>query len=177
VQGEVVEYQGGIRLKITTQDDIINLGVAKDLIEPITLPIDEIDDNLLGSLVAIEGELVEIKSSAWWLDDKSGEIKIYLKRNTQIDKDSFKLGDKVRVTGIVDKYGGELRILPRWIDDIQLIGRIEGASQAGNYKALLDDQSQNTKQVSWLKYALAVLVAGVIVLISIIIKLKNKITH
>lgn len=174
VRGELVEYQRGVRLKIRQAEDIRNLGKSEAVLQPESVSIDEVDDNLVGSLVEIEGELVEIKNSAWWLDDKSGEIKVYLKRNTRIDKAKFELGDKLKVSGIVDKYSGELRLLPRGPEDVVLLGRVKGANQADVDLQRINDYQSVSGKVNWLKYMTAVLAAAVIILASVIYKLKKK---
>lgn len=173
VRGELVEYQGGVRLKVSQAEDIKDLGRAGAVLQAEPVSIDEVDDNLVGSLVEIEGELVEIKNSAWWLDDKSGEIKVYLKRNTRIDKTKFELGDKLKVSGIVDKYSGELRLLPRGPGDVVLLGRVKGVDQADIDWQKVNNYQATKSQVNWLKYVIAVLAAGVMVLILIIYKLKK----
>ncbi len=175
VQGELVEYQGGVRLKVKQLSDIVNLGRAREIIKPLVVSVDEIDNNLLGSLVTVEGELVEIKNSSWWLDDKSGEIKIYLKRSAQIDKAGFGLGDKLRVTAIVDKYANELRLLPRQSADIKLLGKVKGVSWPDTEKTAINRLNE-AKENSWIKYVIAILIAGLVILMIIVIRLKNKLT-
>ena len=81
------------------------------------------------------------------------------------------VGDKIKVRGIVDKYGGELRLLPRWADDVRLVGRVEGVSQLDS---LINNGRPGSASAEWLKHITAILMAGVIILISIIFKLKDK---
>ncbi len=97
--------------------------------EPInTIPI-EIStgdyQNYENKLVKVTGKVTETSGDTFYLDDGSGEVKIYIQEKTGIDKPEMHKNDIFEVTGIVDLYGTTWRILPQNQDDIKLIEAAE----------------------------------------------------
>ncbi|MFN3301759.1 MAG: lamin tail domain-containing protein [Patescibacteria group bacterium] len=120
VIGELAEYKGEMRIKVSSKEDIKILKNGNPP-QPKEVKTGEIDEDLEGSLVLVQGELIEARSNYFYLDDGSGEVKVYLKKTTGIKKPKFKEGDWLKVIGIVSQYNEEYRILPRYQSDIELI--------------------------------------------------------
>ena len=167
IRGEVVDYQGETRIKIQTQDDILNLGKGK-LPEVKEIQIEDVGEDLEGRLVKIKGELTEIKGSSWWVDDMTEEVKVYIKQNTQIKKGDIEVGDSLEIVGLISEWQGEYRVLPRYWSDISVVGRIEGETVS------FDELGEVKEGNELFKYLFVIVVAVVIVLISIIIRIKGK---
>ena len=150
VSGVLSDYQGEARIKIKGRSDIINLGQG-ELPQARNIQLEDVGEELEGALVKIRGELTEIKSSSWWLDDSTQEVKVYIKQNTQIKKGDIKVGDNLEITGLVSEWQGEYRILPRYPSDIKILGKVEGESinQQSN-------KSINQKGSQWFRYLLVV---------------------
>lgn len=173
VWGELSETQGEKRIKITHSDQIIFLRV-EDPPKPLAIQAEDIGEEFEGMFVVLQGELVEMKGASWWIDDKTDEAKIYIKRNTGIISKGFSLGDEVRVAGIVSQWKEEYRILPRYMNDVKLI---KGVATVNNDYLTVSDGNKNsdgTDSYSGLfKYLVAVAMAIIIMLVTVIIR-KNK---
>lgn len=72
-------------------------------------------------LVVIVGKVTSTSGSTFYLDDGSGEVKVYIQSKTGIDKPEIHTGDIFKILGVVDIYGSVWRILPRTKDDIVLV--------------------------------------------------------
>lgn len=120
VTGEVATSQGDVRLKIKDASDIYQQD--QPMIESSMLSqIPELTQHL-GDLVSVQGEVTEIKSSYFYIDDGNDEVKVYLKKGTGIEKKSIQVGDLVTITGIVIQTTSEIRLLPRNKHDIEVTG-------------------------------------------------------
>jgi len=125
VIGEISEAYGETRVKVLKKEDIVKTGYIDEL-EPKEVEIDLIEESLEGSFVKINGEVTEIKGSYMYVDDGSGEIKVYFKKDVGIDKTEFSVGDLVEVKGLVSERKSGYQLLPRFRDDIVKIGLAEG---------------------------------------------------
>ena len=72
-------------------------------------------------LVTITGTVVETSGNTFYLDDGSGKAKVYIQAATEIDKPEMHKGDIFEVTGIVNLYRDNWRILPQKQEDVSLI--------------------------------------------------------
>ena len=163
VNGELSDNQGEVRVKTKTKADIVKIKEDK-LPEPLAIQIEDVGEDIEGALVKIAGDLTEIKGSSWWLDDKTEEVKIYIKQNTGISGNDFNIGDKLEVSGIVSEVNGEYRVLPRFPDDVKLAGRIASGATT-NQEQPISNQGNDL-----IKYLFVVAVGVIIILVSIIIR-------
>ena len=125
VVGMVSEANGIKRVNIKNSESIDILSTHNN-VPARELHLDEIDDALLGGLVQVGGEMTEIKSSFMYVDDGLGEMQVYFKKNARIDKSKLKEGERVRVTGILEKVNGKWQLLPRGNEDIEPVQPVEG---------------------------------------------------
>lgn len=186
VTGELAESKGESRIKISKKEDI-------KVIKHQTLPpakeikIDAIGEDLEGSLVVITGEMIEAGSNYFYLDDGTGEIKVYLKSTAKIKKPKFKEGDLVKVTGIVSQNDDEYRILPRFQDDMEIIENeieaeteqekstkeITGALSGINANSSASNIFQWFDNLGVAKYFIFSTIALIVVLVGLLIKRKK----
>ena len=124
VVGELGTSLGEYRLKLAQASDIKVVSAAEKPI-PHQVKTGEIDEATEGSLVIIEGSVTETSGDTFYVDDGSGEVKVFIKDTTQIDKPSMKKGTDVTITGIVSQTSSGWRILPRFQEDVRL-GRVAG---------------------------------------------------
>lgn len=124
VKGIISQSRGEKRIKTKTQQDIkiLNHGV---IINPQSIAISNINVDLVGYLLKIKGQVIEKTSPKIFVDDNTGEIVVYIKQYTAIDKSKIKEGDIVEITGILSQSNDELRLLPRSDQDIQITQAIE----------------------------------------------------
>lgn len=128
VTGELGEIYGETRIKVKVKTDI----QKKDFIgEPLAkvLEISEIGEDNEGSFVEVSGEVTEIKGSHLYIDDGTEEAQVYFKTGTKIDKSIFKVGDIVKIKGLVHQTKSNYQILPRAQTDLEKIGKAENISQ------------------------------------------------
>ncbi|PIT88538.1 MAG: hypothetical protein COU29_02040 [Candidatus Magasanikbacteria bacterium CG10_big_fil_rev_8_21_14_0_10_36_32] len=124
VSGEISVNQNIKRIKITNSEMIDVLELEKFLdSQPCILS--DLQEEKLGSLIKISGEITEIKTSGMYVDDGQDEIMIYFKQGAKINKKQFQEGMNVSVVGILEEKSGDFQLWPRSTGDIQLIGMSE----------------------------------------------------
>ena len=109
---------GETRVKTKTADDI-KLIEHRDEPSPEEISSDKLNDDYVGQLIKIAGEITEKKSSVIYLDDGLGEAVVQIKKNTGISTSDFNEGEAIAVAGIVSRSSSGLRILPRSQNDIR----------------------------------------------------------
>lgn len=122
VVGELSLAYGETRLKIKDKKDIKKLEYFGSPVA-IKFDISEIGESYEGWLLRVEGEITEIKSSYIYVDDGTAELKVYFKKGAGIKKD-WKVGDGVRVVGLLSERSGEFQLLPRGQGDIEKISSL-----------------------------------------------------
>ena len=118
VLGSISESYNEKRVKISQANDISILGQEQEP-EMITLKTGQINEDTEGMLVKVSGTVVQPSGNTIYLDDNSGKIKIYIKKEAQIQKPRLKQGEKLEITGIVSQYKDSYRILPRKTKDFK----------------------------------------------------------
>jgi len=118
ILGTLSEAYNEKRIKISQTQDLTILSQEKEP-EPLILKTGQINEEHEGMLVKVKGKVVEPKGNLFYLDDGSGKIKIYIKKETKIEKPRLKEGQELEVTGIVSQYKDAYRILPRKNDDLK----------------------------------------------------------
>ena len=117
--GEVSASSGETRLKLAQASDITitSKGAAP---QPHRLETGEVGEETEGWLVTIQGKVTETSGDTFYMDDGSGETRVYIKSSTKIDKPQMKKGAVVTVTGVVSETSSGYRVLPRWQEDVRL---------------------------------------------------------
>jgi hypothetical protein len=173
VRGTVSEGVIEPRIKTKSAADIKVLG---DTEEPaaVELACENLNDEHLGELVKLSGEVVKKQASIIILDDESGEAEIYLKPSTGLSTEGFNQGDKITVSGILSKTKSGLRLLPRGLSDIVGAGTAEaqmlGEATTSNEWAL----PVRDKKTELLKYLLVIAGGAIVVLVGLLIKYRKK---
>lgn len=90
---------------------------------PVEIKTGEIQ-NYENYLVKITGVVVETSGNTFYLDDGSGQAKVYIQESTGIEKPPMHRGDIFEIMGIIDLYRGVWRVLPQRKEDIKLIKAI-----------------------------------------------------
>lgn len=117
--GEVSASSGEIRLKLAQASDIEVTGKGAAP-QPHRLETGEVGEETEGWLVIIQGKVAETNGDTFYIDDGSGETRVYIKSSTKIDKPQMKKGTAVTVTGVVSETSSGYRVLPRWQEDVRL---------------------------------------------------------
>lgn len=117
VIGQVSESFNEIYIKVAEDAYISVLGEG-DLPDPLRVETGAIDEDAEGRLVVVNGQVVATAGNTFYLDDGSGEVKVYIKDSTGINKPVMRKGYYSRIIGINSQYKDEYRILPRFQEDL-----------------------------------------------------------
>lgn len=166
VSGEISEAYGEKRVKVQRRENIEVLGQG-DAFEPMRLDAEDVGEEYEGVLARLQGQITQIGTSDFWLDDMTAEVKVYIKRGTGIEMSTFDEGESVQVTGIISQYNEEYRVLPRYKGDIVVLGQVKGAESESK------TQLTENRKGDWVKYAVAVLAAAGIIAGSLLLKKKR----
>ena len=111
VKGVLANSNGEIRLKIVAESDIEIVSSSEN---PVIkeLEINDISEEYSGLLITTTGEVQETSGNIFVITDSNNQIKVLIRESADIKKPKMKKGDKVKATGILSVYKGELRILP-----------------------------------------------------------------
>lgn len=121
-------------------------GEAKQL-EPKAMPAGELDRELAGQLIQLEGEVTTLSGSRFAVDDGSGEASVYVRASTGFKRPALRSGDRVRVVGILSQTANGLRLLPRIADDVTVL-------QPAVVTLPLSVRVQERARPTWWMYAL-----------------------
>ncbi len=165
VTGEISESKGETRIKLANKENLIIIGKQNEP-DPKKIMINKINEENEGSLIQIQGQLIEKSGSRFYVQDESGEAEIYIKQKTKISKSHFKEADNLTVTGIVSQNDDVYQILPRSDDDFIKKQEINQADE--NLEI-----SQNIKSNQVLNYLIPTAIFLAISLIAIFYKNKK----
>lgn len=171
VAGMVSEASGIKRINIKNSEAVDILSLDNSL-EAIPINLDEINEDMAGTLVHAEGEITEIKSTFMYLDDGAGEVKVYFKKNANIDKKLFKEGQKVSVVGVLEKTSSEWQIWPRSSDDIKPVG-VLAAGPGEVLGEKIETPAAEEKKIN--RYVVASTIGVAAVLLAIFAKIKGPV--
>jgi competence protein ComEA len=177
--GELSAGAGEPRLKTKQADDIVVISHG----EPPAaseLTCEKINDDYVGQLARVTGEVTGRKSSIVYLDDGTDEIIVYIKKATGINPAGIKEGEKIAVTGLVGRTQSGIRIMPRSSDDIvkkdsesaEMAGQVLGEVMAGDEWEV----AKRNKKLELFKYLLLVAGGAIMALAGLLIKIKRKST-
>lgn len=129
IKGKIKTYYLEKELQIT---DISEIEISsKETVIPFSIKTGEISQ-WEGALVKISGTITETSGDTFYIDDGTGSAKIYIKDKTGITLPQKHKGDKAEITGIVNNWSGNFRILPRITEDIKITPK----STEEDYKVL-----------------------------------------
>jgi hypothetical protein len=124
LRGEAYDYHGEREIRIYWDDDLLLHQGAGDLPKPTVLKTGQVDEDHEGLLAMIAGRVVGYERYAIHLDDGTGPARVYIKRETDIEKPWVEEGQRFSVIGIVSQYAkekpyeGGYRLLPRYPSDL-----------------------------------------------------------
>ncbi|MBU4455697.1 hypothetical protein KJ586_04275, partial [Patescibacteria group bacterium] len=177
VSGELSAGAGEPRLK-TKQADDIKILAHREPPAANELTCEKINDDYVGQLARVTGEVTGRKSSIVYLDDGTDEIIVYIKKATGINPASIKEGEKIAVTGLIGRTSSGVRIMPRSADDI-VKKDVESAEAAGQVlgEIMAGDEwevAKRDKKLELFKYLLLVAGGAIMALAGLLIKIKRK---
>ena len=163
--GRISEIGGEKRILIDRSEDIKIIS-SDNLVESKIVSTGDVSEVFEGCLITVEGKVAQIKSDVFFLDDGNGEIKIYIKPQTEIIKPEIEKGDWMVITGQVSQTSAGYRILPRFQGDVRL-SRVTGVAQAADVsdgQEDIEDNKTENKNNNFIFYAIFGII-GVLILI------------
>lgn len=160
--GDMVEVSGvtsvsgeikRIIVKNKTDMRMVSSGISTSTL----VVIEDLNEEMLGGLIKIAGEITEIKTNYMYVDDGTTEMMVYFKQGAKIDKKKFKEGELVEITGVLEKSKTGLQLWPRGQEDIQVVGESEDL--------LNQAKTENTSSNNMFQTYLMVTAGGATVLI------------
>lgn len=127
VVGELSSGAQGVRVKATATSNVTVL-THNNPVEPIAIVATDIDEDSVGRLVQMSGEVTDVKSGYVFVDDGTDELKVAAKTGAHITLTQLHKGDKITVTGIIGKSAGSLQLWPRSQADIALTDSVDVVS-------------------------------------------------
>ncbi len=119
ITGNLASNQGEARLKISQANNVTFMA-HESAPQAHIVSTGDVDETLEGTLVTVQGHVTETSGDTFFIDDGSGEVKIYIKSSTSIEKPVMKKGLAVTITGVVSETSSGYRVLPRFQEDIRL---------------------------------------------------------
>lgn len=107
------------RILIPSPESIYKQNKNVDFV-PKSFSITDTNDTIIGSLISIEGEVVEKSGKSIYIFGENDEMRVYIQPNTDIDTKKVILGNTVQITGILSKIKTGYRLLPRSQEDIEI---------------------------------------------------------
>ncbi len=126
VSGKVSEISGEKKINIADKNDIKIISAGNNR-TPAEITTGSVKENFEGSLVRVSGQITKQSGNTFYIDDGSGEIKIYIQKSTNIKKPEWKKGDWVTITGVVGQTSTGYRVMPRYQEDLQTGKNVFGA--------------------------------------------------
>jgi DNA/RNA endonuclease YhcR with UshA esterase domain len=123
VRGEIEEYQGDLEIIPLRGAEVLvitpgeRLPIEERAVSTVT-PADE------GRIFAVAGTVIRIEGRGWlriWIQDGTGELLIFVpEREVEYLPTGIGAGVRLRVTGEVDIYQGQLEIIPLTGADVEI---------------------------------------------------------
>ena len=155
--GKVSISGGEIRLNLGKNDAMVVGGLAVEL-APLEVKAEGLGMEVVGRLVTLTGEVIQTATNKITMADDTGEFTVYLKQNSGVSKKNFQEKDQVKIVGILSQSDAELRVLPRSINDVEIL----------NLKAPVDNSTPvKVSAVAAAFPVVKVVVAGLLVVVAI----------
>ncbi|MDZ7798784.1 MAG: lamin tail domain-containing protein [Patescibacteria group bacterium] len=144
ITGKISESSGEKKINIGSEEDVKILSDQDIFPEAIRLSLGEIDETYFGSLVIVNGSVLENSKTKMLLSEETEEIEIYYKRGTNINGHDYKEGSQVEVLGILISYDNDLgfRLLPRVNSDIRVLDEARVLGEEKISEAAEDEEGE-----------------------------------
>jgi uncharacterized protein YdeI (BOF family)/plastocyanin len=118
VVGKVSERSREKKINVQDKEDMKVIS-HKNLPEPAFVKTGDVKEPFEGQLIRVTGQITRSSGNTFYIDDGSGEIKVYIQKSTGIKKPDWKKGDWVTITGIVGETSSGYRVMPRYQEDLK----------------------------------------------------------
>ncbi len=126
VRGVIGNYRGATQIVPAAVENVEILSTPYEAarISPAPVALDAFDDeNLEGLLLQAEGEVVRVQENRYnyeidLADDAQNVLTVYIDKMTEITIDTVEIGQRLRVTGVLEERDGQRKLYPRVQDDL-----------------------------------------------------------
>lgn len=115
--GQLDSYHSESQLRVADPASLKVLS-SENEVSAVPTKTGEINESVEGYLVSIAGTVSRSEGDTFFVDDGSGEARVYIKDSTNIEKPKMRKGDSVKITGIVSQFDENYRLMPRYQSDI-----------------------------------------------------------
>jgi uncharacterized protein YdeI (BOF family) len=122
VQGTMSTNRGERRLKIGGKEDITLVQTSSPLIAQ-EFALSEVSEEYAGALVSISGIVVSKENASIVLEEEGVQMTVRLASSTGLTTGDFPTGAHMTITGILTKNDNTLTLLPRSVEDIQIVSQ------------------------------------------------------
>ena len=123
VRGRLSDYHGERRVWVREVEDLRRVASGQP-VQPQLILSGEVDEAHEGLLVQVFAPAVSFRGRAFWVDDGSGEARVYVRESVGFDRPWIEVGEMWSVVGVVSQYVrsrpyvGGYRLLPRTESDL-----------------------------------------------------------
>ena len=117
VRGRVVTYYGEREVRVEEPSSIHMFGVGPP-IAPLRVQTGALTLKHEGTLVEVAGAITRAGGRDVYVNDGSGEALIYIDPDTHLKTPNLKIGDPLRVVGVVRRYDRRAEVVPRFPSDL-----------------------------------------------------------
>jgi RecJ-like exonuclease len=118
ITGKVSEAQNEKKINVSEKADIEVKG-QKGAPVPQEIRTGDLEEKHEGQLAQISGEIAKTSGNVFYVDDGSGQAKVYINKNTNIEKPKMEKGDAVTIIGVASETSSGYRVLPRYQTDLK----------------------------------------------------------
>ena len=118
VKGEMSFPYGQPRIKTKSRDDIEILNSTLPPLLPLNISLEDIQKITPSKLVKIQGQAIERTNDNLYILENNKEILVDLGKVEGINKQEIKEKDFLEITGVLVSKNNEIKILPRYAEDI-----------------------------------------------------------
>jgi DNA/RNA endonuclease YhcR with UshA esterase domain len=140
VRGRVVTYFGEREVRVEEPSSIGVFGVGAP-IAPRRVQSGALTLKDEGILAELAGAVTRIRGRDIYVDDGSGEARVYLDPDSHVDVPPLKAGDAVIIAGVVRRYANAPELVPRFPTDL----RYEAKANTKGTKESTKAAKPNTK--------------------------------
>lgn len=159
VSGTLQEAYSEYYLKVDNWQDVRVLG-EESLPDPLSIQSGDVGEAVEGSVVFINGRVSATSGNTFFVNDGSGDARVYIKSTTAIQKPKMRTGYYAAITGIVSQYKDDYRVMPRFQQDVVVSTQPIDATTLGALSVLPETGlSKNTR----IRHSLFLVVTGLMV--------------
>jgi DNA/RNA endonuclease YhcR with UshA esterase domain len=120
--GELRDYHGEREIRV--EEGGIEFLKDGEAVTPVEIAMAEVEEGKEGLLAETIGIVTDVEGWAFYLDDGGGEVKVYIREATGMER-KIRVGEALVVVGVVSQYAssapyeGGYRLLPRYEGDIR----------------------------------------------------------